>query len=174
MSLFPDWEQFAISQRRSQTGCIPTGYEMILRAAAVEGVDFDTFQDDFDLDKNLKPGEQPKNDFNSVADAVRAKYHHVSFQCKSFPAGKGDDKLRFIEGLIGSQQPVLVSIALEPFGGNGWHIMPVVDATDDKLILLKVMKLDGTKEKCTLSKEEFVCIHNKYDGGKDVAYLDRQ
>jgi hypothetical protein len=147
---------------------------MILRAAAIDGVDLDTFQDDFDLDKNLKPGEQPKNDFKSVADAVRKKYRRISFQCRTFPAGKGDEKLRFIEERLGSQQPVLLSIALEPFDGSGWHIMPVVDATDDELILLKVMKPDGTKRICRLLKEEFVRIHNEYDGGRDVAYLDRQ
>ena len=35
-SVFPGWQQFAVHQRRAATGCIPTGYEMLLRAAKVE------------------------------------------------------------------------------------------------------------------------------------------
>lgn len=54
MSVFPNWQNFAVHQRRSRSGCIPTGYEMILRAAAADGVDFAKFQDDFDLDINLE------------------------------------------------------------------------------------------------------------------------
>jgi hypothetical protein len=56
MSAFPDWQGCIVKQKRRETGCIPTGYEMILRAAGINHVTFDTFQDEFDLDKNLKPG----------------------------------------------------------------------------------------------------------------------
>ena len=50
MSVFPEWEKYAVPQRRQLSGCIPTGYEMLLRAAEVPDIDFDTFQDEFDLD----------------------------------------------------------------------------------------------------------------------------
>jgi hypothetical protein len=79
MSVFPDWRRFAIPQRRGMTGCIPTGYEMILRAAGAQGIDFDTFQDDFDLEKDLPLTAPRINDFGSVAEAVRKKYPSVVF-----------------------------------------------------------------------------------------------
>jgi len=52
MAAFPDWGKYVISQRRPRTGCIPTGYEILIRAAGIPGIDMNTFQDDFDLDKN--------------------------------------------------------------------------------------------------------------------------
>jgi len=42
MSVFPDWRRFVIPQQRVMTGCIATGYEMILRAAGAQGIDFDS------------------------------------------------------------------------------------------------------------------------------------
>ena len=43
----------------------------------VQGVDLDSFQDEFDLDEDIAEGVQPRNNFDSVADAVRAKYPHL-------------------------------------------------------------------------------------------------
>ena len=85
MSAFPDWPKFVVKQKRPASGCIPTGYEMILRAAGVKNVNFTTFQDDFDLDQNAKPGDQGKNNFDSVAKAVQAKYPHVHLKKRDFP-----------------------------------------------------------------------------------------
>lgn len=174
MSAFPNWEQYAVPQRREKTGCIPTGYEMILRAAGVESINFDTFQDDFDLDKDLRPGQQPKNNFVSVADAVQRQYPHVNFKRECFEDGDGQKKLHFIEKMIKQKQLVLISLALEPFGEQGWHIMPVVDATDNELTLLWIMRDDGSKEMWKLLKNRLVDIHAHYVGGKDIAYLDNQ
>ena len=84
-SAFPDWKRFAVRQRHAASGCIPTGYEILLRAAGVEGIDLDSFQDDFDLD--LAPGMPPRNNFESVADAVRAKYPSISFKRIGFKTG---------------------------------------------------------------------------------------
>ena len=170
-SVFPNWKQFAVHQRRPCTGCIPTGYEMLLRAVGAEGIDFPSFQDDFDLDQNLKPGEQPRNNFESVAAEVRKKYPCVNFRRVGFESGRGADKLAFVEQRLANQQPVLVSLALKPFGKKGWHIMPVVDATDDELILLRGVPSSGTPETCNLRRDEFVRIHNQYDGGDDVGHL---
>ena len=136
-SIFPNWQEYAIRQRRFETGCIPTGYEMILRAVGAENIDFESFQDDFDLDKEIKPGENPRNNFESVANAVQHKYPAIRFRRKAFE--KGEEKLAFVENCLAKRQPILVSIANKPFGGEGWHIMPVVDATDDELVLLKLV-----------------------------------
>ncbi len=79
MSAFPNWEKFAVVQRRPNSGCIPTGYEMLLRAAKTENIDYETFQDDFDLDEDRYRSEHPQNDFESVAKVVNEKYPHVNF-----------------------------------------------------------------------------------------------
>jgi hypothetical protein len=87
MSAFPNWQQYIVKQQRPATGCIPTAYELILRADNREGVNFETFQDEFDLDKDLRPGEQPRNNFESVAEAVQKKYPGIHFKHIGFPKG---------------------------------------------------------------------------------------
>jgi hypothetical protein len=169
VSAFPDWEQYAIPQRRIHTGCIPTGYEMILRAAGVKGINYNTFQDDFDLEAR----GISTNSFGSVAKAVKDRYDHVNFKDKRFD--KGIEKLRFIEDRIKRKQPILVSVVLLPFTGKKkCHIAPVVNATVDELILLWTMRADRSKEIRKLCKSLLVRIHDKYEKGRDVAYLDNQ
>ena len=170
---FTDWQKFAVHQRRPQSGCIPTGYQMILQWVDAQNIDFPSFQDDFDLDQGLQVGGTPRNNFESVAAEVRKKYPSVCFRRVEFDKTKGDEKLKFVEDRLAKKQPVLVSIANEPFGGHGWHIMPVVDATGDKLTLLKNVDANGTPETCEVSKAELVRIHNQYNGGGDVAYLEK-
>ena len=54
MSAIPNWNQYVVKQRSAAIlVAIPTGYEILLRAANVEGVNFETFQNDFDLDKSM-------------------------------------------------------------------------------------------------------------------------
>jgi len=171
-SVFPDWQKYAVHQRRSLSGCIPTAYEMILRSVNAKYINFKSFQDDFDLDKNLRQGEIPKNDFKSVANAIFQKYPTVCFSQVVFDKGKGADKLAFVEKQLVCKQPVIVSIANEPFGRKGWHIMPIVDATTEDLTLLEIVDINGIPKTLILNKVEFVQIHNCYDGGKDVAFLE--
>ena len=177
MSAFPNWQRYVVEQRRPATGCIPTGYEVILRAANCTGINFDTFQDDFDLDKGLKPGQQPQNNFETVAQAIQAKYPDIHFKHVGFQKGEGQKKLALVDKLIGQRLPVLVSLSRRllshPYGGGGWHIMPVVDASSDDLTLLWC--LDGNKAPHTiaLKKADFVAIHEKCEGGDDIAYLER-
>jgi hypothetical protein len=101
MSAFPNWQQHVVKQKRSATGCIPTGYEVILRAAGCNHVDFNSFQDEFDLDKELKPGDDPHNDFESVARAINAKYPDICFKHRGFLRDEGEKKLAAVEKLIG-------------------------------------------------------------------------
>jgi len=168
MSAFPDWQKFAVKQKRDATGCIPTGFEILLRAAGAGGICFDTFQDDFDLDQD---GGTPRNHFVSVADEVKKKYPNVAFTCKAFEKGKGDAKLEFVEKMISNQRPVVVSIAQRPEGG--WHIMPVVDSNSDTLVLLHHVDDNGTPQVETIAKTEFIDRHNNWKGGEEICYLER-
>lgn len=168
MSAFPDWQKHAVNQRRPNTGCIPTAYEMMVRAAEIKGIDLAGFQDDFDLDKN---GGQPKNHFVSVGKAVQAKYPEVEFSCEPFPKGKGKDKVARMEELIRQKKPVLVSLSNEPLGGPGWHIMPVVDETADEFTLLEYVDPNGKAHTKPIKKAEVARIHDNYAGGDEIAYL---
>ena len=170
MSVFPNWQQFAVHQRRPLSGCIPTGYEFILRASKAEGVDFTTFQDDFDLDINLGRGQAtPLNNFGSVAEAVKRRYPWVTFAERSFSTG--GEKVAFIESLLSAERPVLISLALRPFGGKGWHIMPVVDATADQYALLEYVESNGSAKTQLIEKSVLVAVHDEFEGGKEVAFL---
>ncbi|MHB0966845.1 MAG: hypothetical protein ACYC36_10375 [Bellilinea sp.] len=172
MTAFPDWKKYIVPQRRPNSGCIPTGYEIILRAAQVPGIDFDSFQEEFDLDKGNALGlVQPKNNFFTVADAIKMKYPFVKIEVKIFNKGEGVKKLQFIEDMISQQRPILISLSLKPFGRDGWHIMVVVDSNDDELCLLRYMSVHGQIFTCNIKKVDLARIHDNYDGGNDVAYL---
>jgi hypothetical protein len=173
MRELPEWRHFAVQQRRPASGCIPTGYEMLVRADGLSNVDLNSFQDDFDLDKDLGPGDLPRNNFESVASAVQAKYPHVRFRAVHFPRGRGNEKLALIESYFASNRAILVSLALHGAGlGWGFHIMPVVGDDEDELLLLKSVGPDGTRNGLYLPKSDLVRIHDNYPGGDDVAFLD--
>src|SRR5262245_44131580 len=63
-SMLRDWEKFAVPQRSLPTGCIPAGYEYLLKSAGVEGPDFTTFQEEFDLGPEV-------NNLYTIAEAVK-------------------------------------------------------------------------------------------------------
>lgn len=173
MSAFPDWQSVAVPQRHTTTGCIPWSFEIIIRAAGVPGIDYSTFQEDFDLDRNRPAGSLPQNNFGSVAQAVSAKYASVRFTQRSFAAGA--DKLAFVEERIQKHQPTVVSIALEGLtngASRDWHIMPVVDSDADHLVLLHAVTTSGQATVLRLPKAEFVRIHDNFQGGHEVAFLD--
>jgi len=171
MTAFPDWKKYIVPQRRIQTGCIPTGYEILTRAAGIENIDLSLFQDDFDLDKDkdFNAGDRPENNFISVASAVRDKYPDLIFECVTFETGA--EKVSFIDERIRLHQPVLISLSMAPLNGVGWHIMPVVDADDETFTLLMVMDHDGKLNLMKIYKQLIVEIHDRFDGGKDVAFL---
>lgn len=66
----PNWQMFAVHQRRPRSGCTPTGVEMILRSVGALNIDFKTIPDDFDLDQDRQAGGIPRNNFDSVAAEV--------------------------------------------------------------------------------------------------------
>lgn len=169
MTAFTDWQRFAVPQKHESTGCIPWTYEIMLRAADTEGIDWTTFQEDFDL--NRQAGSSVAN-FQNVADAVRNRYPHAVIEAKGFATGA--EKLAFVESRIQRQEPTVVSLAWEGVTNGaqrGWHMMPVVDADEHNLLLLCSVSTAGQATVIRLPRAEFVRIHDQYDGGKDVAYV---
>ena len=169
MSVFPDWKKYLIPQRNLRTGCISWGYEIILHAAGIKNVNFDTFQDDFDLDKNLNLGQKSRNHFSTVADAVRQRYPQIEFKRKEFPKGQGFEKVCFIENFLVKQQPILISLTKAEFGG--WHIMPVVDMDEYHFYLLNRFDSNGVENVIKMKKTEIAYRHDNWHGGEDVAFL---
>jgi hypothetical protein len=131
-----------------------------LRAAHV-GIDLSTFQEDFDLGESV-------NNFESVASAIQKRHSSVRIVIRSFPTGEA--KLKFIEQRLAEKNPVLISFSNGP--DQGWHIMPVVDATSDKLLLLESVDSAEKSHLRELPKTQLVWIHDHYKGGDDVAFLD--
>lgn len=168
MSAFPNWQEHAVKQKRCATGCIPTGYEMLLRAAGAQGIDYNTFQDEFDLDQH---GGAPRNHFVSVGEAIKKKYPNVEYVCEQFLKGNGADKLARVEARIQAHQPVLISLAQSQSGG--WHIMPVVDSDESSLTLLHHVDINGKPHTQTILKEDFVYRHNAWPGGEEIAYITK-
>ena len=169
MSTFPDWKKYIAIQRRLQTGCIATAYEILLRAAATPGIDFAKFQDEFDLDHN---GVTSRNTFDSVAQEVQKKYPAITFTKESFAKDEGNKKLARVEEFLAARRPVIVSLANAPFGGLGWHIMVVVDATATDLTFLEYVDQQGNPHTKIISKTQFAAIHDNYAGGDEIAYLE--
>lgn len=171
MTAFPDWKKYVVPQRRVQTGCIPTGYEILTRAAGIKDIDLSLFQDDFDLDKNknFNAGDKPENNFISVASAVSNRYPDLIFKCVSFETGA--EKVSFIDEQIGLHHPVLISLSMVLLNVAGWHIMPVVDADAETFTLLLMMDHNGKLNLMKLSKQLIIETHDRFDGGKDVAFL---
>ena len=50
--------------------------------------------------------------------------------------------------------------------------MPIVDTSGDKLVLLQGVGQNGEPQILNLSKADFVRIHEEFDGGNDIAFLD--
>ena len=165
----PNWQTFASHQRRSATGCIPTGYEILLRAAGATGIDFATFQDEFDLERPEVRTSELRNNFGSVADAVVARYPYVRFAERVFDDGA--EKVRAIDDLVAAGQPCLISLALSP--GGGWHIMLVVGTSPDELLLLNRLDADGTAVLTRASKINVAWRHDNWRGGKEIATLEQ-
>ena len=174
MSAFENWANFAVHQRRRRTGCIPTGYGMILRAANVKGIDYATFQDEFDLKANPAAGHlNRKNDFRGVAAAVTLKYDFVEFGHRTF--GSGAEKIALIDDMILKKLPVLLSLSNDVFGGDAdkYHILPIFDSTTEQYLLLRYVDEHGVSDTRWIGKTRIETAHDKYAGGKDVAFLIR-
>ena len=161
MPVLPDFE--IVVEQRQPYGCIPTGIEWMLRYLKMEGIDFSDFQEKYDLIYQ----EKGKNSGRDVSKLIMVNYPEIQIVCKDF--GAGGEKINFIRQLISEGRPVLVSITLCPEGG--WHIVPVVEIDDDKIVVLWM-----NKDTIDRQKKEFQCSdienrHNAWPGGTDLIYI---
>lgn len=154
------WREVVVFQR-NPTGCIPTGFEWLIRYAKISDVDLGSFQEDFDLQRS----GIGMNDFGSVTAKIKEMYPRLNIVTRTFANGK--EKLQFVESLIGKDTPCLLSIANTPMGGT-WHIVPVVIMDNEKL---RVLWNGNQIQEFTL--EDIAIRHNTWIGGKDIAWVEK-
>ena len=123
MAQLLNWSKTVVLQRH-ESGCIPTGYEWLIRYLKIQGVNLESFQEDFDLGQD--------NSFDSVSAKIRSVYPAINIKVESFT--KGIDKVNRIKSLLEEQKPCLISLALG--NGQGWHIMPVVNIDETSIQLI--------------------------------------
>jgi hypothetical protein len=158
MAQLSNWSKTIVPQRH-ESGCIPTGYEWLIHYLKIQGVNLETFQEDFDLGQD--------SDFDSVSAKIRSVYPTINIKVQSFT--KGIDKVNRIESLLGEQKPCLISLAL----GNvqGWHIMPVVRIGETTIQLIHHADANGH---CTwiFPIGEIVWRHDYLQGGHDISWIE--
>lgn len=103
MDIFPGWKTHIVPQKHKETSCIAWTYEVLLRIRGAEGVDYSTFQDEFDLGAE-------HNHFGSVARDITSKYPNIRFEFEV--KSNGAEKIRFIEDLAARKIPIALSIPL--------------------------------------------------------------
>jgi len=156
------WKEVFVPQRY-ETGCIPSGFEWMIRYMKIEGVNLDSFQDDFDLQR-LGEGN---NSFIPIAVKVKEFYPQVDIKIRDFPSG--EDTVLFMKELIKEDVPCVMSLACAPIGR--WHIVPVISVNNQRMKILWVVN-DFGYQLHDYPRSEIVFRHNNWNGGKDIAWIE--
>ena len=153
-----DWSKTVVPQRH-ESGCIPTGYEWLIRYLKIQVVNLETFQKEFDLGQ--------ENSFESVSTKIRSVYPTINIKVQRFT--KGVDKVNRVKSLLEEQKPCLISLALGR--GEGWHIMPVVNIDENSIQLIHHADAEGH---CTwnFSIAQIVWRHDYLQGGNDISWIE--
>jgi len=158
MTQLLDWSKTVVLQRH-ESGCVPAGYEWLIRYLKIQGVNLGTFQEDFDLGQD--------NSFDSVSAKIRSVYPTINIKVQSFI--KGIDKVNCIKSLLEEQKPCLISLALG--NGQGWHIMPVVRIDETTIQLIHHADADGHYT-WSFTIAEIVWRHDYLQGGHDISWIE--
>lgn len=159
-----NWNKYLVIQRDPTQGCIPTGYEWMLRMVEAKGIDLNGFQEDF----NLESKGFGANNFDSIAQAVFKVYPNVRIVSKFFQEGR--EKVDFIRRLVENNIPCLLSLTLYPTGG--WHIVPVIFIDDHVIKMIWDVQSTGKVVILELPVLEVIDRHNQWPGGDDIAWLE--
>lgn len=168
------WQDVIVPQR-NDTGCIPTGYEWIIRYLNIEGVNLETFQEDFDLD--LERRSPPyENSFESVRNRIMRRYPQINVRIESFQHGV--NKVRAMIRLVERDTPCLLSLALHGLRTldnrlieRAWHIMPVVLIDDQRMNVIHHANERGNQV-LELRTTQVIWRHNNIEGGKDISWIE--
>jgi hypothetical protein len=162
-----NWENIVVIQRRPNSGCVPTCYEWLIRYLRIQGVNLETFQEDYDLGRE-------KNNFESVSEKVKATYPFINFHIQRFEMGL--KKVNAIRSLIEKQIPCLISLSSAEIKNGDivqgdWHIMPVVYIDDEKIKMIHKGLPTGTNDIWEFPLHEIVWRHHNLKGGNDISWI---
>ncbi len=159
------YEKIRVVQRDKKLGCIPAGIEWMIRYKGIPIQNIDDFQERF----NIQARGEGLNNFGPITEAVKKKYPDLKFEWITFPRGKGNEKMQAVEQAIKQGNPCLYSLYLLPFPQFGnlhsYHIMPVVEITDNYVIML------NGEQRLRFKREVLVEVHNNFAGGDDILIL---
>lgn len=165
------WRGIVVRQRYP-TGCIPTGYEWVIKYLDIKGIDLETFQEDFDIQRM---GEC-MNTFVTIAEKIEQRYPFLDIRVECFD--QGIEKIRVMKSLIARDAPCLISLALHGFRTyegqvieGGWHIMPVVCISDLKMKMIHKGTENGN-EILERTIEEVIRRHEELEDGKDISWIE--
>lgn len=159
MAKLDGYSNTLVKQRSPRTGCIPSGIEWMVRYMKVQGVNCASFQEDFDLEAQGRMG----NGFETVPAAVSKTYPQIATTPRAFE--NADDKIACIRDAIAQGTPCLVSLWQE---GNGFHVVPVVEADDTSITVLWMDKETIEAQRRVFDYSEVRRLHDAVSGGRDI------
>jgi hypothetical protein len=160
MARLNDPDRVCVVQRNPFTGCIPAATEWILRYHGAEGINFDSFQEDFD--RFVLRGEN--NNFETVKGDVAGAHPHVELEVERFPKGDGAQKVARMEQLMAEDKACVLPL----FVPNGFHAVPVIEV-DERIVRVRWMNHAANRDQTvTLPRAFVVNAHDKKNGGHEL------
>jgi len=159
------WKDLVVPQKNKVTGCIPASYEWMIKYVGTNGIDFETFQEKFDL--------KERNSFKNVAAEINEAYPSINIKIKD-DFKRGQEKIEFVRRLLSRDIPCLISIKKtveEDLQGN-YHILRVVSINDQKLSV--IWDADDSNMVKEFTLDDVISRHNNFEGGKDVAWIQKK
>ena len=165
MSELTEWQKALVVQKDRKLGAIPAGFEWMIKLNGIEGVDFETFQDSF----NLQSKGDVQNTFGSVAEAVEGDYSHIKIKHKDFYNCR--EKLDLIKDLIDRNVPCMMKFAISS-KNNTAHEMPVV-IYDENYMRFVWQVVDAKKpDMLRVAYNDIIDRHYEWEEAREVAWLD--
>jgi len=163
MAELSHWRDIVVVQKNPRTGCIPTGYEWLIKYQGVyRGINWDTFQKDFDLGRS--------NSFVAVRCEIQKKYPHIEIEIKD-DFKNGSEKVEYAKNLVEEDVPCLIVLPKRKDNRIEGHIVPVVYIDNSKMKGVIFATNIRSQKICEVTINEIVHRHDNLKGGQDIAWL---
>lgn len=170
-----NYKKIVVNQEDKDSGCIPAGYEWIIRFAKIyddniiNDIKLAGFQEEFNLFKNGLGA----NSFVPIREAIQKKYPRIKIEIEEFKeSNHGAEKIEFIKKLIRAQNPCLISVPVfKDSNFTGYHIMPITGFNDNESTLFLCDPGDKINYYKKTKFETILNMHTDFEGGHDVSWL---
>lgn len=160
-----NWKEALSVQKDQRFGAIPSGFEWMIRFNKIENINYETFQDDF----NLKVKNEAENNFSNVADAVEKKYPQIKINIKTFD--EGVKKIEFMQDLLENNIPCMMSLRISR-KTNICHEMLLINSDDFYTRFIWRVIDSKNPDIFRIENLEIIDRNNNWVGGKEVAWID--